>query len=228
MFLGSRGDSQGGAQGGNYQQYMQQYAADYQKYMQQGGAKNATELTSDDFKQLYAGKWQPLHKNMTQEEALHQYAAGYVPSVKNTSDQKEWLGAFFGSAAADYTTQKKGGQPEDASKCHTEKELKEWRDSQLERLKTYVPETYRPKAEAQVEAKFNSNLARIRKGEQSEAAVEKESAELDVAVTKKEPAQSELATVESAPAESDWAAKGPTEPELAVEKKPAEETARTE
>merc|ERR1712151_715601 len=105
-----------------YQQYMQQYAAEYQKYMQKGGggAKNATELTSDDFKQLYSGKWQPLHKNMTQEEALHQYAAGYVPSVKNTSDQKEWAEAFLGSAAADYMTQKKGGQPEEASKCHTE------------------------------------------------------------------------------------------------------------
>merc|ERR1712066_432246 len=51
---------------------------------------------------------------------------------------------------------------------------------------------------------------------------------LDVAVTKKEPAQSELATMESAPAESDWAAKGPTEPEVAVEKKPAKETARAE
>merc|ERR550525_1610351 len=198
MFLGSRGDSQGGAQGGNYQQYMQQYAAEYQKYMQQGGAKNATELTSDDFKQLYSGKWQPLHKNMTQEEALHQYAAGYVPSVKNTSDQKEWVGAFLGSAAADYTTQKKGGQPEDASKCHTEKELKEWRDSQLKQLKTYVPETYRPKAEAEVEAKFNSNLARIRKGEQSEPAVEKE------------PAQSEPVAMESKSAESERPAKEPT------------------
>merc|ERR1712048_530843 len=77
--------STGSAEGANYQQYMQQYAAeyqkymqkgggDYQKYMQQGDANNATELTSDDFKQLYAGKWEPLHENMTQEEALHQYA----------------------------------------------------------------------------------------------------------------------------------------------------------
>merc|ERR1712187_825540 len=196
-YLGSQGDSQGGAQGGNYQKYMQQGGGDYQKYMQQGDANNATELTSDDFKQLYAGKWEPLHENMTQEEALHQYAAGYVPIVKNTSDQKEWAEAFLGSAAADYMTQKKGGQPEEAYKCHTEKELKEWRDSQLKQIKTYVPETYRPKVEAEVEAKFNSNLARIRNGQQSEPAVEKEPAELDVAVTKKEPAQSELATMES-------------------------------
>merc|ERR1711897_20216 len=59
----------------------------------------------------------------------------------------------------------------------TEKELKEWRDSQLKQIKTYVPETYRPKVEAEVEAKFNSNLARIRKGKQSEQAVEKKPAE---------------------------------------------------
>merc|ERR1712048_1274287 len=226
-YLGSQGDSQGGAQGGNYQQYMQQYAAeyqkymqkgggDYQKYMQQGDANNATELTSDDFKQLYAGKWEPLHENMTQEEALHQYAAGCVPIVKNTSDQKEWAEAFLGSAAADYMTQKKGGQPEEAYKCHTEKELKEWRDSQLKQIKTYVPETYRPKVEAEVEAKFNSNLARIRNGKQSEPAVEKE------------PAQSEPLAVESKPAESERTAKEPTEPELVVGKKPAEETERTE
>merc|ERR550525_1538564 len=111
MFLGSRGDSQGGAQGGNYQQYMQQYAAEYQKYMQQGGAKNATNLTSDDFKQLYSGKWQPMHKNMTQEEALHQYAADYVPSVKNTSDHKEWAQQYMQQYAAEYQKymQKGGG-----------------------------------------------------------------------------------------------------------------------
>jgi len=113
-------------------------------------------------------------------------------------------------------TQKKGGQPEEAYKCHTEKELKEWRDSQLKQIKTYVPETYRPKVEAEVEAKFNSNLARIRNGKQSEPAVEKE------------PAQSEPLAVESKPAESERTAKEPTEPELVVEKKPAEETERTE
>merc|ERR1712048_1554870 len=71
----------------------------------------------------------------------------------------------------------KGGQPEEAYKCHTEKELKEWQDSQLKQIKTYVPETYRPKVEAEVEAKFNSNLARIRNGKQSELAVEKKPAE---------------------------------------------------
>merc|ERR1712048_687260 len=99
----------------------------------------------------------------------------------------------------------KGGQPEEAYKCHTEKELKEWQDSQLKQIKTYVPETYRPKVEAEVEAKFNSNLARIRNRKQSEPLA-----------------------VESKPAESERTAKEPTEPELVVEKKPAEETERTE
>merc|ERR1712003_274926 len=45
--------------------------------------------------------------------------------------------------------------------------------------------------EAEVEAKFNSNLARIRNGKQSEPAVEKE------------PAQSEPLAVESKPAETE-------------------------
>merc|ERR1712048_679600 len=90
--------------------------------------------------------------------------------------------------------------------CLTEKELKEWRDSQLKQIKTYVPENYRPKAEAEVEAKFNGNLARIRNEEQSEQGVEKE------------PAESEV----------ERAAKKPTEPEMVVEKKPTEETERIE
>merc|ERR1712113_1022275 len=108
--------SQGGSQGGDYQQYMKQYAGDYQKYMQKGGgAKNATELTSEDFKQLYAGKWQPLNKNMTQEEALHQYAAGYVPSVKNTSDHKAWAEAFMQQYAAEYQKYIKKGGAENAT-----------------------------------------------------------------------------------------------------------------
>merc|ERR1712176_1546364 len=138
-----------------------------------------TGLTSDDFKQLYAGKWEPLHENMTQEEALHQYAAGYVPIVKNTSDQKAWAEAFLGSAAADYMTQRNGGQPEEA---HTVKELEEWRKNQLKKISTFVPESYRPKAEAAVEAKFKSNLARI--DEQSETKPSKEFVESEPAVEK--------------------------------------------
>jgi len=181
-----------------------------------GGAKNATELTSEDFKQLYAGKWQPLNKNMTQEEALHQYAAGYVPSVKNTSDHKAWAEAFLGSAAADYMTQRNGGQPEEA---HTVKELEEWRKNQLKKISTFVPESYRPKAEAAVEAKFKSNLARI--DEQSETKPSKEFVESEPAV-EKELAEPSLA-LEKERIESELTLDSErTESQPAVEKKAAD------
>merc|ERR1712060_108503 len=126
----------------------------------------------------------------------HQYAAAYVPSVKNTSDRKQWAEAFLGSTAAVYMTQRKGGQPEEADKCRTEEELKEWRENQLKEIRTYVPESYRPKVEAALEAKFKSNLARIHRDEQSETKLSKQAVESEPAV-EKEPADLEKEHTES-------------------------------
>merc|ERR1711988_2012720 len=110
MNQGGQGGNQ--SQGGDYQKYLELYAGDYQKYMKQGGqggqqsqggdyqkymkqgSDNTTELAAD-YKRQYASKWIPSNKNMTQDEAIHQYAAGYVPKVEKAGDSKGWSKAYM-------------------------------------------------------------------------------------------------------------------------------------
>jgi len=175
--------TQGGqqAQGGDYQKYMKQYAGDYQKYMKQGGS-NTTELAANFKKQYaspymkeYASEYQlymnrDSNKNMTQDEALREYAAGHVPKLKNASDSRQWGKAFMDEYGKQYEhyvdAQQKAtssADPKKASDCHNLTELRAWRSSELDRIQTWVPADYQAPSKAAVEDSFDSNKERIHK-----------------------------------------------------------------
>merc|ERR1712050_705570 len=97
---------------GDYQKYMSQgqsggsagaQSGNYEQYMNQGGSGNSSSMQSGDYEKYinqYAGDYQKYitqysgnqsqNENMTQDEAVQAYASGYVPEVRNTSDETEW------------------------------------------------------------------------------------------------------------------------------------------
>jgi len=117
--MGGQGGQQ--SQGGDYQQYMKQYAGDYQKYMGQGNSGSPTQLSASggdyqqymkqyagDFMKQYAGDYQKYMKhgggnatNNRSQIAEHyrkEFASQWMPDHQNmTQDEalKKWAGGYI-------------------------------------------------------------------------------------------------------------------------------------
>merc|ERR1740138_1161431 len=125
MGQGGQGSKQASL-GGDYQQYMHQYASDYRKYMGQGGlgSKHVSRVSDyQKYMEQYAGDhmsqggaspknlvldgsaMMPRFLNQSKADYKKQYAdkyAQYMPQVRNPSNATDVSDAFMKQYAGEY------------------------------------------------------------------------------------------------------------------------------
>jgi hypothetical protein len=132
---------------------------------------SASSTASDDEKEAAAGdnaKSGPAFA----KKFLKQYAGGYMPHPKNTSDPNAWKDAFVNKYADHYQKYVDAFQnlkknfpdaPATAADCHSLKQLDEWRGAATQQLQTYIPNQYQSFSKGAVVQQYKDNKARIEK-----------------------------------------------------------------
>jgi len=180
----------GASQGSDYQKYME----DYQKYNKaaptellasgreeahdrssssssSGGGSGGSSKENEKKSGQGDGGWEQRYGEYEQE-----YAAEYMPEVKNASDPRVWEDAFVKKYAEPYRryieahdrmAKEFPNAPSSASACHSLEQLKEWHDAQHEMIRTFVPSHYRSFSYGAIEQEYRVNRARIEKEEKA-------------------------------------------------------------
>merc|ERR1719272_270248 len=139
------------SQGGDYQQYMKQYAGDYTKYMNQSGSgSNATsgnqaDQAKEKYMKQYAGDYQQYmtqykdkYAGDNQTDYKKKYAGEYAdkymkqfPGGNKNMTKEEAIDKYAGKYAKAYVHPQASSSgpaaPKSASDCHTLADLTAWK-----------------------------------------------------------------------------------------------------
>jgi len=111
----------------------------------------------------------------TPEDFIFKYAGPFAPRIQNATYSGDGFGPTYAEAGAPFAHEEErldkefASAPRRARDCHTIKSLGDWHDSQLARIRAFVPKVFRSLAEGSLQEEFERNSARVRAEERAAA-----------------------------------------------------------